>query len=79
MSMRAAISGLFEEQQNSGDFVERHVRGTEGVAVPHTAIFHPSPELFYERYSDGTADACVGLDEKSPGLATAELLLTTPK
>jgi len=80
VSLRDALECSLAELVASGHFRERLVRGTDGVPVPHTSAYRPTPEAAYELHADHVADVhlCLGLDKGGRGASTAKLVATIP-
>lgn len=74
--VRGALECLLEELVNSCSFTERHVRGLDGVPIPHTETFTGAQGL-EEMHSDATADVhvCLGLD-KGGKTSSCKLVMT---
>ncbi|KAK1866725.1 hypothetical protein I4F81_009240 [Pyropia yezoensis] len=80
VGLRDAIECLFAELVTAGLFREGLVRGSNGEATPHTAVYYPIPGVPYQLHADSVADVhlCLGLDKGGRGMSTAKLVMTTP-
>jgi len=80
VSLRDALECSLAELVASGQFREHLVCDTDGLPVPHTSAYRPTPEAAYELHADQVADVhlCLGLDKGGIGVSTAKLVATIP-
>ena len=80
VSLRDALECSLAELVASGQFREHLVCDTDGLPVPHTSAYRPTPEAAYELHADQVADVhlCLGLDKGGRGVSTAKLVATIP-